>query len=166
MNKHRIIGLIVLIAIAVIAGQYCLNYYKGSRHHLQAYRSPPLAPLDDNLTSPSNAPKVQEVETLVEQHFDIMPEKVPSVPAWIVQVAILSNETSAKTLTKQLKNLGFDAFISPLSLQNKAVYRVAAGPFTQQQLAVSALTTIQENLKITGILKQYTIGDNKEETTP
>lgn len=162
MNKHRIIGLIVLLAIAVLLGQYLLNYYQGRTSHLQVYRSPPLAPLNAKMTSPDNAPKIQTTEVLLEKHFDSVPENVPAVPAWIVQVAILSNDASAQALLSQLKNLGLDAFILPTSLQGKSVYRIVAGPFTQQVLAVNALTTIQEHLKVTGILKQYTVGDAKE----
>lgn len=162
MNKHRIIGLIVLMAVAVMIGQYCLNYSKGNRHAFQTRRSLPIAPLDKNMTAPDNAPRVQSTETLIEEHFDTSIENVAVVPAWIVQVAILSSETSAQRLTQQLKELGLDAFLSPMQLQGKAVYRVAAGPFTQQTLALSALSAIQEKLKVTGILKPYTIGEPKE----
>lgn len=163
MNKHRVIGLVVLLAMAVLLGQFCLNYYKGSRHHLQAYRSPPITPLSEQMTTADHSPHLQTVEKLMEEHVDTALETAAPVSAWMVQVAILSNEASAQSLMKQLKSLGFDAFISSLLLQNKPVYRVAAGPFTRQPAAVDALSSIQQALKITGILKQYTI--NAEPST-
>jgi DedD protein len=161
MNKHRIVGFIVLSALVVIGVQFFLTYQK-TNHSLQAYRSPPIAPLSAKLTSPNNAPSIQSAEAVMERNFDNAPDVVPAVPAWIVQIASLSNESAAQTLLTQLKSLGFDAFIFPFTLQDKQSFRVCAGPFTEQSLAITALSTIQERLKITGILKQYIPGDVKE----
>ncbi len=162
MSKHRIIGLIVLIALAIMTGQFCLNYYQSSRHHLQTYRSAPVAPLNQSKLNADNAPKVETTRSLIESNLDVIPETVPAVSAWIVQMAILSNQVSAQKLLQQLKALGFEAFIATCTLQGKSAYRVALGPFTQQQLALDALMTAQEKLKMTGILKQYTIGSEDE----
>ncbi len=161
MNKHRIVGFIVLVALVVISVQFFLTYQR-AKHPLQAYRSPPIAPLTANLTTPNNAPSVQSAETIMEKDFDGAPDIAPAVPAWIVQVASLSNESAAQILLAQLKALGFDAYIFPFTLQDKQSFRVCVGPFTEQSLAVSALSTVQEKLKITGILKQYIPGDVKE----
>ena len=160
MNKHRIVGLLVLLALAVIFVQFFLSYEKANHH--QGYRSPPVAPLQEKMTTPENAPAVQSAETIIEEHFDAAPDVVPATPAWIVQIASLTNETAAQTLLTKLKSLGFDAFILSLSVQGKPTFRVCAGPFTDQSLAINALSTIQESLKITGILKQYIPGDIKE----
>lgn len=161
MNKHRIVGLIVLIALVVLGGQFFFSYQTTS-HPLQAYRSPPVAPLPEKMTTPESAPSVQSAETLMEEHFNAAPDVVPAVPAWVVQIASLTNKAAAQTLLAQLKALGFDAFIFTLSIQSKPTFRVCAGPFTQQSLAITALGTIQESLKMTGILKQYIPGDVKE----
>ena len=161
MNKHRIVGIIVLIALAVIGGQFFLSYQKAN-HHLQAYRSPPVAPLAAKMTTPENAPNVQSAESLMEEHFDATPDVVPAVPAWVVQIASLTNEAAAQKLLAQLKGLGLDAFILTLSVQGTPTFRVCAGPFTDQPLAITALSTIQQSLKMTGILKQYIPGDVKE----
>lgn len=160
MNKHRIVGIIVLVALAVIVGQFVLNY-QTANHHLQAYRSPPVKPLTASMMAPENAPKVQSTETLMEEQFDATPDIVPAVPAWVVQIASLTNEAAAQKLLAQLKGLGFDAFIFNLSVQGTPTFRVCAGPFTDQSQAITALSTIQGRLKITGILKQYIPGDEK-----
>lgn len=165
MNKHRVVGLIVLLALAVIGWQFFLSYQKLSHNNapLQAYRSPPIAaPLQPQMTSADNAPSIQSAEALMEEHFASTPDVATAVPAWIVQVASLSNEAAAQTLMNQLKASGFDAFIFSLVIQGKQSFRVCAGPFTEQQLAIATLSTIQERLKITGILKQYIPGDVKE----
>ena len=161
MNKHRIVGLVVLIALVVIAVQFFLSYQK-TNYHLQTHRSPPVAPLSAKQTTPENAPVVKSTEALMEKHFDSVPDSVSATPAWIVQIASLTNEAAAQKLLSQLKAAGFDAFIFTLSVQDKPTFRVCAGPFTDQSLAITALSSIQENLKMTGILKQYIPGDVKE----
>lgn len=161
MNKHRIVGLIVLIALSVIIVQFLLGYQKGP-HHLQEYRSPPVAPLAEKMTTSENAPAIQSTETLLEENFNTAPDVVPAVAAWVVQIASLTNENSAQNLLKKTKEAGYDAFILSLSVEGTPTYRVCAGPFTDQSLAINALSTIQESLKITGILKQYIPGDIKD----
>lgn len=164
MNKHRIIGLIVLLAVIVMGVQFLLSYQKigGLHTRLQAYRSPPVPPLQPEMTSPEHAPAIQSADALMQERFDTTADPVPAVPAWIVQVASLSTETSAQILLAQLQKLGLDAFIYASSSQGQPSYRVCAGPFTQQQVAVAALSTIAKSLKITGILKQYTPVDSTE----
>lgn len=158
MNKNRVVGLVVLIALAVIFVQFFLGYQKTNRP-LQAYRSPPVAPLQEKMRATENAPSVQSAETLMEEHFDAAPDIVPATPAWVVQIASLTNQVAAETLLSKLKSLGYDAFIVTLSVQDKPAYRVSVGPFTDQSLALDALSDIQESLKMTGILKQYIVGD-------
>ncbi|MES2204310.1 MAG: SPOR domain-containing protein [Pseudomonadota bacterium] len=160
MNKHRIVGLIVLIALAVIAAQFFISYQK--TYPLQTHRSPPVAPLEEKSMSPENAPKVQSTETLMEEHFDAVPDRVVATPAWVVQIASLTNQSKAQALLDQLKSLGFDAFIFNLSGQGTSTFRICAGPFTDRSLAITALSQIQERLKMTGILKQYIPGDGTE----
>ncbi len=160
MNKHRIVGLIVLIALAIISVQFFISYQK--TYPLQTHRSPPVAPLEEKSISPENAPKVQSVDTLMEEHFDETPDVISTTPAWVVQIASLTNDATAQKLPDQLKALGFDAFILNLSVQGTPTFRICAGPFTDRSLAITALSTIQESLKMTGILKQYIPGDVTE----
>lgn len=163
MNKHRIVGLIVLIALSIIFVQFFISYQKA--YPLKMHHSPPVAPLENKETSPENAPKVQSAETLMEDHFDTAPDVVPATPAWVVQVASLTNKASAQKLLDQLKALGADAFILELSSQDSPTFRICAGPFTDRSLAINAIGTIQESLKMTGILKQYTPGDVTEKNS-
>lgn len=165
MNKHRIVGLLVLIALAVMMVQFFLSYQKAN-HYSQVYRSPPVAPLKEKLITPENAPTVQSTETLMEENFETTPDIMPPTPAWIVQIASLTNAAAAQTLLAKLKATGYDAFILTLSAQGTPTFRICAGPFTDQSLAITALSTIQESLKMTGILKQYIPGDVKVDSQP
>lgn len=164
MNKHRIIGFIVLLALVMMGIQFLLSYQKMSslHSHLQAYRAPPEPPLSAEMTSARHAPTIQSTDVLVQEHFGMTADPIPAVPAWIVQVASLSNEASAEALLARLKEVEQDAFIYPLLLQGQQTYRVCVGPFTQQQVAVEALSAVAKSLKITGILKQYTPVDSTE----
>lgn len=154
MNKHRIVGLALLLAILVIAMQFFLSY-QGGYHYLQPSASPPIEPLRESLLTSEEAPSIQSTEILLENNFNTTPEVAPITPAWTVQVASLVSENAAQKLLSQLKSLNFDAYILTMSSENKSFYRVCAGPFTDKDLAISALGKIQESLKMTGILKQY-----------
>lgn len=177
-NKNRLIGLIVLIAFAVIFGQFCLNYYKDTHYHVSVYRSPPLSPLTNDELSSDNAPKIETRDSLLEQaikhdkneNIALLPaleEKYDKegsfASAWIVQVAILSNQNSADLLLRQLKEHELDAFVESFMLNEKIMYKVALGPFVKQELAINALTSLQESLKMTGILKQYSVIEESDE---
>ncbi|MCD8499933.1 MAG: SPOR domain-containing protein [Gammaproteobacteria bacterium] len=157
MSKHRMIGFVVLLAILVIIGQYFLNGFHSGKHHLHVFRSPPIELLDPKDMTPDNAPKVQSTETLIDQRTEDIPSPQQAITtlAWTVQVVTVRKHDSAKSVLKQLQSEGFDAFISPTSLQGAPVYRVVAGPFLEHQAAIDALAIIQKKLNMTGILKSY-----------
>jgi len=164
MSKHRMIGFVVLLAILVIIGQYFLNGFHSGKRHLHVFRSPPIELLDPEEITPDNAPKVQSIETLLDQGSDDVPppQQIVSTLAWTVQVVTVRKQDSAGSVLKQLQREGFDAFISPASLQGVPVYRVIAGPFLEHQAAIDALVMIQKKLNMTGILKSYDMTINEQ----
>jgi hypothetical protein len=56
------------------------------------------------------------------------PVQQPAAGGWVVQVASLTNPAGAQRLVDELKEKGFDAFITRSQVEGKAYHRVRLGP--------------------------------------
>lgn len=158
-NKHHIAGVVIVLVLIAIAVLLVFDVQKSSSHHhyWQLYRSPPVEPLDKSELQAQSAESIQKLDALLSKHFQRELKELSPVPAWLVQVANVNTESAAKKLLTQLQVLGFDGFIVSTSQQELSTYFVYAGPFTEQQEAADAINLIQQRLKVTGVLQQYSI---------
>ncbi len=169
MNKHRIIGLLVIIALVVITTEFLLNY-----------RKPDIAPSVE--LSPPEAVQDQAVivgEPLVmdqvpSQEQEVVPMAVPLVDnavedkkltavrneqAWVVQVASYSDQPRADKLVAALKAKLFDAFSYSVKSNGKAYIRVCVGPVATRQNAELVKAELLEKTKLAGFVNPYTPQD-------
>jgi DedD protein len=62
--------------------------------------------------------------------------------SWELQIATFSTESRAQAITEQLQNKGHKAYVSPVTIGEKGLYRVRIGPNIQK----SRLLDIQRDI--------------------
>lgn len=155
--KQRLVGAIVLVALAVIFIPMLLD--GGQPSELAASRSniPPrpgfhFEPLD----LPPPAPEPLEPRAAVVEEAEVPPvalgpvaEEVRAEPteaveapstaveAWAVQVGSFSSEKNALALRDKLRSAGFAAFVEQVTNAGQPVFRVRIGPEATRSRAES-----------------------------
>ncbi|MGI9325146.1 MAG: SPOR domain-containing protein [Pseudomonadales bacterium] len=71
-----------------------------------------------------------------------------STAVWAVQVASFSNRENAVALRGQLRQQGYEAFLSDIKLQSKILTRVAVGPYLSETAASRAQRKIAERFDL------------------
>lgn len=100
--------------------------------------------------------KAQPVPAEEEQKFDFAAsEKLPSatdvvVPGWYLQVAASNNISAAQSISKNFVDKKIEAKVKKISLKDKSLFQVLAGPFASRELATQAIPKIKA-LKISKI---------------
>jgi DedD protein len=72
---------------------------------------------------------------------------VPDV-GWSVQVGSFASRQNAEGLLKRLKDMGYPAFIYRNADENPPLFRVRAGPYTEQAAAKEAAQRLREQLRL------------------
>jgi cell division septation protein DedD len=72
---------------------------------------------------------------------------VPDV-GWSVQVGSFASRQNADGLLKRLKEMGYPAFIYRNADENPPLFRVRAGPYTEQDAAREAAQRLREQLRL------------------
>jgi cell division septation protein DedD len=97
---------------------------------------------DDKKTAAAGKPKAATV-----------PKPAPAtavVPdtGWSVQVGSFASRQNAEGLLKRLKDMGYPAFIYRNADENPPLFRVRAGPYTEQAAAKEAAQRLREQLRL------------------
>ena len=71
-----------------------------------------------------------------------------STAVWAVQVASFSNRENAVALRGQLRQQGYEAFLSDIKLHSKILTRVAVGPYLSESEASRAQRVIAERFDL------------------
>ncbi len=175
--KQRIVGAIVLVALAVIFIPMLLPGDRGrdfteidpvipdkpaSIENLKVLEIdkpvPPPPPRTvirrpvDEATPPSSVP-----EPVVPADA-AAPEPAPkqeAVRTWAVQVGSFSNRKNALRLRDKLRAKGYAAFVEKLSTASKVVYRVRVGPEVKRNDAVALQKELQNKMKLKGLVVRH-----------
>ena len=187
--KQRLIGALVLVAIAIIFLPSLFTGEHGRR--LDTRTQIPLAPQIKPLIIKApervqNMPQVPEPEDM----YRLLDEEKPLVTvsnkdqsnlkanvkgkvkgnaasvtpalderaipkAWVIQVASFKTRLSAETLTIQLKNDGFKAFVHSVVIGKGRVYRVLVGPKIDRSKAQLIKDVLDAELKVNSILVKF-----------
>ena len=160
--KYRIIGSLVLLALAVII----LPFFLDGAGYQETQKIPPLH------TEPEPEPAAFiEVETVDVSDPDLVsitaPETTaPVTPAttdnqllgtdglpqgWLVQLASFKNQQNAKQLQSKLQATGIKAYLQPKG----EVFRVLAGPVLTKEHALQLKAELLEKFKLSGIVVLY-----------
>jgi DedD protein len=142
-NKHRIIGAIVLLALAVIFLPMLFQHSPGPKIRVSDI---PAAPAVLEVTKPDNlpAPVLAAPET-----------QKNSPAAWTLQLGSFANKTAATDLVKRLRARGYPTYTQEFKMNNTIVTRVYVGPEFDQQKLKNNAAKIEELLKLKGTVIQF-----------
>lgn len=103
----------------------------------------PIAEASQNEIAAADAPQPQEraAEPGIAPVAD-------DTAVWAVQVASFSNRENAVALRSELRNQGFEAFLSDVKLQSQVLTRVAVGPYLSEADANRAVRSISDRFSL------------------
>lgn len=154
--KQRLVGAIVLVALAVIFVPMLLDGDSDSSmpafgsnippkpgYHFEPLDIPPVeraqmapkpAVIEREGAAPVKLGPVAEVEAQTEQSA---PEggSAGAATGWAVQVGSFSSAKNALALRDRLRSKGFDSFVEQVKSEGDSVYRVRVGPEASRERA-------------------------------
>ena len=74
------------------------------------------------------------------------PPPVADLP--VIQVLSSADESQANQLTRRLKNAGYRAFISPVEVDGRTMYRVRVGPYGQESEASREADVLRRTFRV------------------
>lgn len=140
--KQRLVGAIVLIALAVIFLPMILDGSGTTEPHRVAVDIP----------APADAPESQFSQPDVESEFAVQEPATaetvegdsgvgtqaaadPAASGWVVQVGSFTRDANAAVLRDRLQDDGLPAFVSEGSAEGQSVWRVQVGPYPEESEA-------------------------------
>lgn len=148
MNKHRIIGLLVIIAIIVISAEFLLNYRQPE------IVTPSILPPPASVEAVQHLPVAQPVVDSAAEDKKLVAVRLEQ--AWVVQVASYKDMITADALVEHLQAKAFDAFAYPIDVEGKLYIRVSVGPVATHQDAERLKADLLEKMKLAGFITPYT----------
>ncbi|MFK5913139.1 MAG: SPOR domain-containing protein [Woeseiaceae bacterium] len=182
--KKRLVGAVVLIALAVIfipmllgGGQKMEMPVFGSNvperseqiknmKHLDISKTkqntnqqaqPKSIPIAPNMVEPKLpkvAKKTSSVDTLATLTKSNTKQK-STVHVWAVQVGSFGKKQNALSLKEKLRKKKRHAFVERLVKNNKAVYRVRVGPVSSEKKAKSLKKKLKAEFKLDGLIVRH-----------
>ena len=155
--KQRIVGALVLLALAVIFLPMILT---GENEPRYVHVDPPAPPV-------VSAPPVIVEEQAFAPAEEWVIEPAPSVSveppvsrldaqnlpvSWSIQVASLSSYENAQSLQNSLRNQGYSAYIR----QAKGMHRVFVGPFIERKEADRVRHGLNQHQRLNGFVVRFT----------
>jgi DedD protein len=142
-KKHRIVGAIVLIALAIIFIPMLFQERNGPDIQVSSIPERPAAP---TITKPVNLP----APTMLS------PQKQSAAPAaWSLQLASFTDQQRANELLKRLQKTGYASYTRAVTVNNVPIIRVYVGPeFDQDKLKKDA-AKIQITLRLKGTIVPF-----------
>ena len=69
---------------------------------------------------------------------------------WVIQAGSFGQRENADNLVKKLTSSGRSAFIEPIDVKGKVLYRVRIGPIADRAVADKELTTVEKEFQLKG----------------
>ena len=168
--KHRLIGAVILISLAVIFVPMLIGQKPTDTDIITI--EIPEAPKDIEPNTPTLAEQEDEVLATVsiskESGVKITELSKPTIPeppqtktvegisAWVVQVGSFSDSKNANALASKLKAAGFTAFVEQSSIKSGDIFRVRVGPELSKEKAEVINTKLQKEQSLPkAIVVQY-----------
>ena len=146
-NKHRIIGIVVIIALLAIFIPPVLNR-----------AIPPVGIVKTQFIAP---PPPKEPKYVIKKKIKPLPvttvqKKVVPAHAWVIQLASFSNTANAKTLQENLRKQGFIAYMQTAkNSKGITITRVLVGPEISLTRTKHILTTLEKKNQLKGQVIAY-----------
>lgn len=182
--KQRLIGAIVLVALAVIFIPMLLSGGRdmempvfGSNvpersaeirniKHIDVEEmqktteravNPKRVPIAKNMPEPEIVKT--EPESIIENiKKAAIATKAPQTTAknvWALQVGSFSNKKNALALQDKLRGKKYNAFVDRIMLNNKPVYRVRVGPVATQEKSEALKKKLKKEMKLSGLVVKH-----------
>ncbi len=169
--KRRLVGAVVLVSLAVIFLPMLVEREPSGEVRIESSNIPPRpadleqfrssvlpVPLDEPLIPPvseTQPPPDSEPPDPGDEESAEPPQPRTGLSAWVVQVASLSSRESADKLQAQLRAKGYTAFVEPVSLQGKDLFRVRVGPELDRKRAELMVEGIRGAVDLKGQVVRY-----------
>lgn len=131
--KQRLVGAIVLIALAVIFLPMLLDG-SGAPERLDVEVEIPerSEPPESRFESPDVASEIEQERQATAAEPAATGTETPAASGWVVQVGSFSREANAVVLRDRLRQQGRPAFVAAGSADGQAVWRVRVGPVAEE----------------------------------
>jgi DedD protein len=169
-TRYRVTGSLFLLAVAVICLPMVFDGEGIPSVELEPLPTPaavaPVEPMDQ--VAPASD-YVERIATLRQQVDDdgfdvatktrfgepVLSDPVLDTTAWAVQVASFADQDNARKFRKQLREQGFEAFISTTNSDSEVRHRVAVGPLLNQSDAGAMRVQLSELLNVEARLMAF-----------
>ena len=156
--QHRLVGALVLIALAVIVVPLMLDFDAG-QIPLSARDNIPEQPRDFHVEEvPLAVPGDAVAPTDAEPAVPAAPAEPAAgrPPAWVVQAGSFSSEDNARALRDQLRAKGYKAvFIDREVVDGKPVLRVRIGPEVERARSDQVREKVVREMKLQAVVVSY-----------
>ncbi len=180
--KHRIVGAIVIVALAVILIPLILSERESSNGEPDAAPvvaeepsgdgnkvavttlSPPTPAAESVVNTPAPSPEEKTSSTKVDAKPKA-PEAKPAPPrqaetktpssGWVVQVGTFSNTANASRLEKKLRAQRQPVLTERVTVAGSAAVRLRVGPFGDGAAALKARERINKDVGVKGVVLAY-----------
>lgn len=182
--KQRLIGAVVLVALAVIFIPMLLSGGRDMQmpvfasnvpdrsaeikniKHIDVEEMQKTTPRSVNpkrvpVTKGTPEPKVVKtapssiIEDIKKGTTSTKVIKTPTKKVWALQVGSFSKKTNALALQDKLRGKKYHAFVDRIIRNNKAVYRVRIGPEATKVKAEALKKKIQKEMKLSGLVIKH-----------
>lgn len=159
--KHRIIGLLVLIALLAI---FLPMFFDHAAEHELAHQSISLKiPKKPEVFRMELAENKKPTLVSVNQKTKPVPQNTtqssPAGTAWILQTGNFTKEKDAQAMLRKLQGNGFTAYVvqhrANKTNKAQAQYSVFVGPILSKDDAASVQNRLQKKFHINAFLKEY-----------
>ena len=174
--KQRIVGAVVLVALAVIFIPMLLS---GDRENaiplfgtnipgkpdevarvktleIKPIQQPPKPrtvvrePIDEH--SPKPVQEKKTPEPTKTKPIETSKTVAKTTRAWVVQVGSFTKQSNALGLRDKLRKQGYKAFVEKISSKERQVYRVRIGPEIRKENAQKLQQQLKRKLKLDGLV--------------
>jgi len=174
--KRRLVGAVVLVSLAVIFLPMLVEQEQLGEVRIESSNIPPRpadtgqfrssvlpTPLEEPLIEPLEEPLELTPGVAIDTGYPVDLEEEAAEPtqprtglsAWVVQVASLSSKNGADKLEAKLRSKGYSAFVEPVSLKGKNLYRVRVGPELDRKRADKMAEQIRKAVDLKGQVIRY-----------
>ncbi|HLD16178.1 MAG TPA: SPOR domain-containing protein [Coxiellaceae bacterium] len=145
-TKHRVIGLLVILALGAIFIPLLFSESNllTAKLVLSSHMPTPPALPDVNLQPPTEAQVVSSVT------LPVLPD------AWVIELGLFSSPSS-EALVERLRAAGFDAYSRSDVKEGQTALRVFVGPEINKHVLEAQNEQLKKTFKLDGTLKPYTV---------
>lgn len=170
--KQRVVGVIVIVALAVIFVPLMFDLRQQPAMDTQLSPVPPMPddlhpltlPLDSSdVTTPEAMAPSADRHAAEANNSPPVPEKTfqseanPLAQAWVVQLGSFEEEKNAQALTNRLRQEGFHAFVEEVADSKNGSFRVRVGPEVTRAGADAIKAKLQKQMKLQAMVMAYHI---------